>query len=58
MQTKPDIKTMKAAQGHDYGDVDKVMFVEDEVKYPSLKDLPKKKRKNFMIIKTHAVALA
>lgn len=49
---------MKAAQGHDYGDVDKVMFVEDEVKYPSLKDLPKKKRKNFMIIKTHAVALA
>ena len=58
MQTKPDIKTMKAAQGTDYGDVDKVMTVEDDVNYPSLKDLPKKKRKGFMIVKTHAVALA
>mmetsp|Transcript_23331 Transcript_23331/g.57416 ORF Transcript_23331/g.57416 Transcript_23331/m.57416 type:complete len:376 (+) Transcript_23331:46-1173(+) len=58
MQTKPDIKTMKAAQGKDYGDVDKVMTVEDNVNYPSLKDLSKKERKNFMVVKTHAVALA
>lgn len=59
MQTKPvDIKTMKAAQGTDYGDVDKVMTVEDGVAYPNLAALPKKKRKNYMIVKTHAVALA
>ncbi|CAJ1957478.1 unnamed protein product [Cylindrotheca closterium] len=58
MQTKHDIKTMRAAQGVDYGDVDKVMTVEDGVPYWSLKDLPKKKRKGFMIVKTHAVALA
>lgn len=58
MLTKPDTKTMKAAQGKDYGDIDEMISVEDGVNYPSLKDLPKKKRKNYMVVKTHAVALA
>jgi NADPH:quinone reductase-like Zn-dependent oxidoreductase len=51
-------KLMRAVQANDYGDIDEVLSVEDTVKYPSLADLPDKKRKDFMIIKTHAVALA
>lgn len=53
-----NLKTMKAAQGKDYGDIDEMISVEEGVPYPSLKDLPKKKRKNLLVIKTHAVALA
>lgn len=60
MMTKPmeTQKLMRAVQAKDYGDIDEVLSVEDTVKYPSLADLPDKKRKDFMIIKTHAVALA
>jgi NADPH:quinone reductase-like Zn-dependent oxidoreductase len=53
-----NVKTMRAAQGKDYGDIDENISVEDNVPYPSLKDLPKKQRDNSLIIKTHAVALA
>jgi NADPH:quinone reductase-like Zn-dependent oxidoreductase len=53
-----EVKTMRAAQGKDYGDIDEMISVEDHVKYPSLEDIPAKKRKNLMIIKTYAVALA
>jgi hypothetical protein len=58
--TKPmeNQKLMTAVQAKDYGDIDEVLSVKDTVKYPSLADLPDKKRKNFMIIKTNAVALA
>ena len=60
MMTKPmeTQKLMRAVQAKDYGDIDEVLSVEDTVKYPSLADLPDKKRKDFMIIKTNAVALA
>jgi NADPH:quinone reductase-like Zn-dependent oxidoreductase len=54
-----EAKTMiKAAQGKDYGNIDEMIYVDDKVEYPSLKDIPEKKRKDLMIIKTHAVALA
>jgi NADPH:quinone reductase-like Zn-dependent oxidoreductase len=53
-----EVKTMKAAQGKDYGEADEMLTVEELVNYPHLEDIPPKKRKNFMIIKTHAVALA
>lgn len=49
---------MKACQASDYGDIDKVLTVEDGKGYPSLRDLPKRQQKNTMIIKTHAVATA
>ena len=55
-ETKP--KTMKAALGKDYGDIDQMIVVDENIKYPSLSALPKKQRKKSMIIKTHAVALA
>lgn len=58
MLTSPEVKTMRAAQGKDYGDIDEMISVEDHVKYPSWDEIPRRKRKNFMIIKTHAVALA
>lgn len=53
-------KTMKAAQGKDYGDIDEMLTVEDSVPYPSLAELfpDMKKRKEFMIVRTHAVAVA
>jgi len=50
---------MRAAQGTDYGDVGAVMSVEDGVKVPRLADIPnKKKRRDWMVIRTHAVAVA
>lgn len=49
---------MKAAQGKDYGSIDEMISVEDGVAVPRLSDLPPKKRKDFIVIKTHAVALA
>jgi len=49
---------MQAVQGRGYGDIDENIFVDDNVKKLTLEDLPKKKRKDFMIIKTHAVSLA
>jgi len=58
MLTSKEIKKMKAVQGKDYGDIDEVIYVDDDVKYPRLEHLPPKKRKNLMVIKTHAVALA
>jgi NADPH:quinone reductase-like Zn-dependent oxidoreductase len=58
MANATEEKLMTAAQGKDYGDIDDVIYVDDSVKYPRLEDIPKKKRKDFMIIKTHAVALA
>lgn len=56
----PDIKkgTMKAAQGIELGDIDAMLFVEDNVSMPDLNDLPPKQRKKKMIIRTKAVALA
>mmetsp|Transcript_22157 Transcript_22157/g.27185 ORF Transcript_22157/g.27185 Transcript_22157/m.27185 type:complete len:376 (-) Transcript_22157:681-1808(-) len=50
--------TMRAVQGKDYGDIDETIHVDDSVQYPSLEDIPIKQRKNFIIIQTHAVALA
>lgn len=58
MLTNAEVKTMKAVQGKDYGDIDEMIYVNDNVKCPRLEDLPPKKRKNSMVIKTHAVALA
>lgn len=61
MQIKEDSsqpKTMKAAQAKDYGDIDQMLTVEDSVPYPSLANLPKSQRKNYMIVRTHAVAVA
>lgn len=49
---------MKATQIKDYGPVDKVVFVEDNVPIPRLSSLPEKKRNDYMILKTLAVALA
>jgi len=51
-------KTISAVQGKDYGDIDEMIYVDDKVQYPSFDDVPKKKRKDYLIIKTHAVALA
>ena len=51
-------KTMRAVQGKDYGDIDLMLSVAEHVAVPSLEDLPPKQRKNYLIIKTHAVALA
>lgn len=51
-------KTMKAAQAKDYGDIDQMLLVEDGVPYPTLADYTKSQRKNIMVIRTHAVALA
>lgn len=54
----PESKTMKAAQGKDYGDIDQMLMVEDSVPCPTLSSLPKNQQKNYMIIRTHAVAVA
>ena len=51
-------KTMKAVQGKELGDIDEMLTVEDNVAVPKLEDLPPKKRKTSMIIRTKAVALA
>ena len=59
MLSAPDIpKTMRAAQANDYGDIDEMLSVRDDVLVPRLADLPEKERKGFMVIKTLAVALA
>ena len=58
VMTKDLPKTMRAVQGSDYGDIDEVISVVDGVLVPCLADLPQKKRKNFMVLKTLAVALA
>jgi NADPH:quinone reductase-like Zn-dependent oxidoreductase len=50
--------TMKAVQGKDYGDIDQMISVASGVPRPKLADLPPKKRKNHIVIKTHAVSLA
>ena len=51
-------KTMRAAQGKDYGPIDEMISVEDGVPVPRLDDLPEKKRSTSMIVRTHAVSLA
>jgi NADPH:quinone reductase-like Zn-dependent oxidoreductase len=50
--------TMRAAQGKDYGDIDEMLSVVDHVFIPHLEDKPKKDRKNWIVIKTLAVAVA
>jgi len=49
--------TMKAVQGKELGDIDAMLTVE-EIPMPDLDDLPAKKRKNSIVIRTKAVALA
>lgn len=51
-------KTMKAVQGKELGDIDEMLTVQDGVPIPDLQDIPARKRKTCMIIKTKAVALA
>ena len=51
-------KTMKAAQGKDYGDIDEMISVENNVAVPTLSSLPESKRKTKMLVKCLAVALA
>ena len=51
-------KTMRAAQVQDYGDIDEMVSVEDNVPVPCLAELPKKARAKQMIVHTDAVALA
>ena len=59
MLTAPNIPTtMRAVQGKDYGDIDEMLSVQGNVIVPSLSNVPEKKRKNLMVIKTLAVALA
>ena len=50
--------TMRAAQGKELGDIDAMLTVEDDVAIPSLDDLPAKKRKTSLLLRTKAVALA
>lgn len=49
---------MRAVQGKDYGDIDEMLSVENGVRVPQLSDVPEKKRRHYMIIKTLAVSLA
>lgn len=49
---------MRAAQGKDYGSIDEMLSVEEQVKVPRLSDLSAKDQSSHMIIKTLAVALA
>jgi len=49
---------MRAAQGKGYGPIDDMISVETKVPTPSFDDVPKNKRKNFLIIRTEAVAMA
>ena len=46
---------MKAAEVANYGNVDDVLTVEEAVAYPSI---PEKNQQDYMIIRTHSVALA
>eukprot|EP00550_Attheya_septentrionalis_P010259 CAMPEP_0198288676 /NCGR_PEP_ID=MMETSP1449-20131203/7098_1 /TAXON_ID=420275 /ORGANISM="Attheya septentrionalis, Strain CCMP2084" /LENGTH=380 /DNA_ID=CAMNT_0043986867 /DNA_START=151 /DNA_END=1293 /DNA_ORIENTATION=- len=57
---EPETKaeTMRAVQGKDYGDIDEMLSVQDDVRVPYLADLPPKKRNNFLKIRTMAVSLA
>merc|ERR1712232_1245086 len=50
--------TMKAAQIIDYGPIEKMVSVEDNVPIPRLSSIPEKKRHNYLILKTLAVSLA
>lgn len=49
---------MQAAQGKDYGDIDEMISVENDVTVPSLSSFPEAKRKTRMLIKVLAVSLA
>lgn len=49
---------MVAAQGVDYGPIDDMIYVDDNVPVPKICNLSTKKQKDFMIIRTLAVALA
>ena len=49
---------MKTCQGRGYGAPQDMLTVESNVKIPSLVDIPPKERKDWAIIKVHAVALA
>jgi NADPH:quinone reductase-like Zn-dependent oxidoreductase len=51
-------KTMTAAQGRDYGDIDEMLSVRDDASVPSLASLPPAQRKTKMLIQVLAVALA
>lgn len=51
-------KTMRAAQGKAYGDVDEMISVEDGVPVPTLSQIPKKELKRKALVRTLAVALA
>jgi 2-methylene-furan-3-one reductase len=50
--------SMKACLGKDYGDIDEMLSVKDGVKVPRLADVPEKKRKEWMVIRTLAVSVA
>lgn len=49
---------MTAVQGKDYGPIDEMLALEENVKVPRLVDLPPKKQASFIVIKTLAVSLA
>jgi NADPH:quinone reductase-like Zn-dependent oxidoreductase len=49
---------MKAVQGMDYGDIDAMLSLQNDVLVPRLSDLPPKQQKQWMLIKVLAVALA
>ena len=51
-------KIMHAVQGKDYGAVDQMISVEDDVEVPSLSDVLEKNRNKYMLLKIHSVALA
>lgn len=58
-QSAPDIpEFMTAVQGKDYGPIDEMLSVEENVKVPRLADLPPKKQASHIVIQTYAVALA
>ena len=58
-QSAPDIpEFMTAVQGKDYGPIDEMLSVENNVKVPRLADLPPKKQASHIVIQTYAVALA
>jgi NADPH:quinone reductase-like Zn-dependent oxidoreductase len=51
-------KIMHAVQGKDYGAVDQMISVEDDVEVPCLSDVLEKNRNKYMLLKIHSVALA
>lgn len=54
----PTKATMRTAQGKELGDIDAMLTVADGVPVPRLEDLPAKRRKKSLLLKTEAVALA